>query len=122
MRAERRRAGSALIEVIVAIVLLATAGTGLVTLLGQTSRTMRTTLESERLTHRASEELNRFALLDRAGLLARAGRFRSRGWTIDVEPDGNGLFDLTIAESDTTRLLLTTTLYRPALETTNATP
>lgn len=112
MRADRR--GSALVEVLVAIVLLATAGTGLITLLGQTSHTMRSVLESERLVRRASEELDRFVLLDRAALNARAGRSRDHGWTLDVVPLGGNLFDVRIAESDTTRVLLETTLYRHA--------
>ena len=122
MHASRIRGGSALIEVLVAIVLLATAGTGLVTLLGQTSQSMRTTLESERLTRRASEELNRLVLLDRAALLSRAGRSRSHGLTLDVDPLGQGLFAIRIAESDTTIVLLGTTLYRPLPDSTNATP
>ncbi len=122
MRASRMRRGSALIEVVIAIVLLATAGTGLVTLLGQTSQSMRTTLESERLTRRASEELNRLVLLDRAALLSRAGRSRSHGFTLDVDPLGQGLFAIRIAESDTTIVLLRTTLYRPLPDSTNATP
>lgn len=122
MRVDRARRGSALVEVLVAIVLLATAGTGLVTLLGQTSRSMRTTLESERLVKRASAELDRLVLLDRAGLLALAGRSTSRGWTLDVQPLGDGLFDVRIAESDTTRVLLRTTLYRPRPDSSNVAP
>jgi hypothetical protein len=83
---------------------------------------MRTTLESERLVRRASEELDRLVLVDRAGLLALAGRSRRRGWTLDVQPLGNGLFDVQIAESDTTRVILRTTLYRSLIDTANATP
>lgn len=121
-RSERRRSGSALIEVLIAIVLLATAGTGLVTLLGQTARSMRTTLESEQLVRRASEELDRLVLLDRSGLLARAGRSNVRGWTLDILPLRGGLFDVRIAESDTTRVLLRTTLYRALTDTVNVAP
>ena len=122
MRASRTRHGSALIEVLVAIVLLATAGTGLVTLLGQTSHTMRTTLESERATRRASEELSHLVLFDRAALLSLAGRSRSHGFTLDVDPLGQGMFSIGIAESDTTIVLLRTTLYRPLPDSINATP
>jgi hypothetical protein len=110
---------AALIEVLVAIVLLATAGIGLVTLLGQTSRSMRTTLESERLVRRASEELDWLVLLDRLALLSRAGRSHARGWTMDVQPLGQGLFAVKIAESDTSRVLLATTLYRPLPDSSN---
>lgn len=120
MRASRPRQGSALIEVLVAIVLLATAGTGLVTLLGQTAQSMRNVLESERLTHAASEELGRLVLLDQAALLSLNGRSRSHGFTLDVDPLGQGLFAIRIAESDTTAVLLTTTVYRPPSDSSNA--
>jgi Tfp pilus assembly protein PilV len=116
VRVDSSRRGSALIEVLVAIVLLATAGTALITLIGQTSHAMRATLESDRLTRRASRELDRLVLLDRAALMSRAGRSRSRGWTIDVQPLGQGLFAVQIAESETTAALLRTTMYRPNLD------
>lgn len=122
MRARRLPRGSALIEVLVAITLLATAGTALVTLLGQTSRSMRTTLESERLTRRASEELGRIVVLDQTALLSRTGRSHSHGFTLDVDPLGQGLFAIRIAESDTTVVLLRTTAYRPLPDSTDATP
>lgn len=112
MRADRR--GSALIEVLVAIVLLATAGTGLVTLLGQTSRSMRSAVESERLVRHAAEALDRLVLLDGTALVARPGRSQWRGWILSVQPQGRGVFDVQIAESETTRVLLRTTVYRPA--------
>jgi Tfp pilus assembly protein PilV len=120
VRAKRR--GSALIEVLVAIVILATAGTGLITLLGQTSRAMRTTLESERLVRRASEELDRLDLLDRSSLTAHAGQSRSHGFSLYVQPLGRGLFAVRIAESDTSHSLLTTTLYRPQPDSGSGTP
>jgi len=120
VRAELPRRGSALVEVLVAIVLLATAGTGLITLLGQTSHAMRATLESERLTRRASQELDRLVLLDRLALMSRAGRSRSRGWTIEMQPIGRGLFAVQIAESETTAALLRTMLYRPNLDSADA--
>jgi len=120
MRASQRRSGSALIEVLIAIVLLATAGTGLVTLLGQTSHSMRNALQSDRLTRRASEELQRFVLLDRAALLSVVGRSRSHGLTLDVDALGQGLFTIRIAESDTSGVLLSTTVYRSLSDSANA--
>jgi len=120
MRASQRRSGSALIEVLVAIVLLVTAGTGLVTLLGQTRHSMRNALQSDRLTHHASEEMQRFVLLDRASLLSRTGRSRSHGFTLDIDALGQGLFAIRIAESDTSGVLLATTVYRPLSDSVNA--
>jgi len=109
-----------MIEVLVALVLLATAGTGLVTLLGQTAHSMRATLLAERETRRAAEELDRLALLDRAGLGALAGRTRQRGWTLDVTVVDSSLFEVSIAASDTTITLLRTTLYRPLSDAADA--
>jgi Tfp pilus assembly protein PilV len=106
--------------VLIALVVLATAGTGLVTLIGQTAHTMRSTRDSERETLAASAELNRLLLLDAGALFALAGRHESHGWTIDVAPRSRTLFELSIAPSDTSAALLRTTLYRP--DTTDATP
>lgn len=122
MRGRRSRRGSALIEVLIALILLAVAGTGLVTLLGQTAHTMQSTRETERTTRRASGELDRLALLDRAGLAASVGRHARRGWTLDITERTADLFDVRIAESDTSAPLLRTTLYRPRPDSASATP
>jgi hypothetical protein len=110
-----------LVEVLIALVLLATAGTGLITLLGQTAHSMRSTLESERETRRASAELDRLVLLDRAALLSLVGRHVARGWSIDIQPVTSAVFDVRIAASDTGASLLHTALYRPPTDS-NATP
>ena len=124
MRGSSVRAGSALIEVLVALVLLASAGTGLITLLGQTAHAMRRTLETERVTRRASAELDRFALADRAALLARTegGPTALHGWVIDVHSVSPSLFDVRIAESATGITILRTTLYRPPPDSADARP
>jgi Tfp pilus assembly protein PilV len=122
MLASQPRRGSALIEVLIALVLLAIAGTGLVTLLGQTGHSMRSTLEAERTTRRAAAELDRLSLLDGHELLALVGQRQSHGWAIDITASAPGLFDVRIAESDTSAALLQTTLYRPRSDSSNATP
>ena len=122
MRGSQSPRGSALIEVLVALLLLAIAGTGLVTLLGQTAHAMRSTRETERTTRRASAELDRLTLLDRATLAASVGRQALRGWTLDITQRATDLFDVRIAESDTSAPLLHTTLYRPRLDSARATP
>lgn len=122
MRGSQSRRGSALIEVLIALVLLATAGTGLIALLGQTAHAMRSTLETERTTRRAAAELDRLTLLDDAELSASLGRGTSRGWMIDISTSAVGVFDVRIAESDTSGTLLQTTLYRPRSDSSNATP
>ena len=112
MRAEPRR-GSALIEVLVALVLLAVGGVALVTLLGQTGRTMRTTRDTERRTDEASAVLRHFEAMDRAALVASIGRRDVAGLGAQIAEPTPDLFDVTVAESDTSPALLRTILYRP---------
>src|SRR5262249_42112782 len=102
----RARLGGSLIEVCVALVLLATAGTGLVTLLGQTAHSIRTTSEAERDIRSASSELDRLTLLDRAMLLARLGPVTARGWTVDIRAVDSTLFDAKISPAGSSAVLL----------------
>jgi Tfp pilus assembly protein PilV len=112
MRARTRR-GSALIEVLVALVLLAVSGVAMVTLLGQTGRSMRSTRDMELETSAASRVLDRFAAMDRAGLLASLGRHDAGGFRADVVEASPDLFDVAVAASDTSAVLLRTVFYRP---------
>jgi Tfp pilus assembly protein PilV len=110
---DKPRTGSTLIEVLIAVVVLATAGTALVTMLGQTQRTMRDVSVTERTVMDASDQLARLLVLDRASLATRAGRFNTAGWTIEIVQVSSKLYDVSIAASDTAAPLLRTTLYRP---------
>jgi Tfp pilus assembly protein PilV len=112
--------GSVLIEVLVALVLLAVSGTALITLLGQTSHAMRSTVASERLARAASDQLGGLAIATRSDLFAAAGRRSINGWTVSVAVAGPNLFDVSIAESDSSAPLLRTTVYRP--DTSDAHP
>jgi Tfp pilus assembly protein PilV len=107
------RSGSALIEVLIALVLLAMAGTGLVIFLGQTAHTLRHVRDEERLIRLASAELDRMTLWDRPTFIARTGRSRVASWTVHVRPLTTELFDISIAASDTGAVLLRTIAYRP---------
>lgn len=120
MPARKPRNGSAIIEALIAAVMLAATGIALVALLGQTQRSMRNVRDSERLTRQASERLDRLVLLDRADLVAREGRTLFAGWSLVVTPIDASLFDVSIALSDTSAPLLSTTIYRQ--DTTNAAP
>jgi Tfp pilus assembly protein PilV len=116
----RPRPGAALIEALIATVLLATTGIALVTLLGQTEHSMRSVRTSERQIRDASEHLDRLVLLNRADVIAREGQSSFAGWTLSVTALGSGLFDIAIAPTDTSRSLLQTTIYRP--DTADAQP
>jgi Tfp pilus assembly protein PilV len=112
-RGRRTRSGSALIEVLIALVLLATAGTALVVFLGQTAHTLRHMRNEEQLTRLASVQLDRIVLWDRAAFVARVGHSTLDGWTIDVRQATPELFDIAIAASDSGAVLLRSTAYRP---------
>ena len=106
------RRGSALIEVLIALIILATTGTGLVAFLGQTAHTLRHVRDQERLTRLASAQLDHLVLWDRAAFVARLGRSSFDGWTVVVRQATPDLFEVTIA-ADSGAVLLWTTAYRP---------
>jgi hypothetical protein len=110
----------ALLDVVVALVVLALGGVAFTTLLRQTIQSMRRVHDVEAETQRASDELDRLVIVGRTELAAMAGRSVVRGWWIDVVPAGQDLFDVTISATDTTPPVLRTTLYRP--DSTDATP
>jgi hypothetical protein len=105
--------GSALLDVVIALVVLGFSGVAMITLLGQTAHSVRTVRNTERELRRASDELGRFVVYDRAQLTGMVGRSLSHGWSIDVRQATPDLFDVAIAESDTSAALLRTTVYRP---------
>jgi type II secretory pathway component PulJ len=110
---DSNRRGAALVEVLVSLVLLATAGTALISFLGQTSRTLRHLRDQERISLRASAQLEALVTWDRSTFLNRIGRTRIGDWTLFVGQTTTDLFDVAIAESDTSAVLLRTTVYRP---------
>lgn len=113
MRTDRRRRGVALLDVVIAIVVLGLGGVALITLLGQTAHSMRKVRDTEREVRVASDALGEFVVYDRARLIAMVGRSSLHGWRIDVSQAGQDLFDVSIAATDTTTPLLRTTVYRP---------
>jgi hypothetical protein len=112
------RFGSALLDVVIALALLGLSGVGLVTLVGQTVHSMEHVANEERDVRLAASELDRFVVYDRAQMVAMAGQHDLRGWSVTVGPVAPDLFDLSIARTDTSAVLLRTTVYRP--DTTDA--
>lgn len=105
------RPGSMLLDVVVSLVVLGLSGTGLIALLGQTAHSVRHVRDTEREVRRASDQLARLVVADRAQLLAMVGQTVSRGWIVTIVQRSPDLFDVVIA--DTTAPVLRTTLYRP---------
>jgi hypothetical protein len=113
MRARKKRCGSALLDVVIALVVLGLSGVAMLTLLGQATQSVRKVRNTEREVRRASDELGRFVIYDRAQLISMLGRSASHGWSIVVRREAADLFDVAVAESDTSALLLETSVYRP---------
>jgi len=118
MADRRTRRGWALIEVLLSLVLLAIGGMALITLLGQSTHSIESLHASELQTRAAGAQLNALSILSRADLAGRVGRTTMRGFSVSINRDGNDLFDVAIARSDTGLVLLRTTFYRP--DTTDA--
>jgi deoxyxylulose-5-phosphate synthase len=108
----RARRGVALIDVLVSVALLATAGTSLLSVLGQTRRTMQSVQTTEYVIDSAATELDRLSILDRAALVALEGRTRHGAWSIDVRRVTPTLFDVAVTDARGITQL-TTTVYRP---------
>lgn len=113
MHADSCRRGSALLDVVISLVVLGLSGLGLISLLGQGAHSARSVRDTERDVRRASDELGRFVLYDRARFITMTGRSWSSGWRIEVAQASRELFDVSIAKSDTSAVLLRTTVYRP---------
>lgn len=113
----RSRNGAALIETLIALVILATAGVGLVTLLGQTVHTVRQFRGREREFAAAGQALDATVAWSRTELDARIGNGRLRTWQLGVSDIGSGLYELSLSDTLTGAELLRTTLYRPITDT-----
>jgi Tfp pilus assembly protein PilV len=113
MVANCRRAGVALVEVLVALVMLATTGVALVALVGQTAHSMHSAAITERQLRLAAVQLDRVVLFERAELVAREGQSIMGDWNLRVSAVAADLFDVAIAATDTGVVLLSTTVYRP---------
>jgi len=117
---QRRSAlpGIALLDVVISLAVLGLSGTAFITLLGQTSHSVRNVRNTERQVRRAADALGRFTEYDRSKLVAMVGRSAVREWVVAVSQPASGLFDVSVINTLTGAAVLATTFYRP--ETTHA--
>jgi len=109
----RRAVGAVLLEVLVGIVLLTTAGLAMVASIGQTITTARDVHEREEDTRSASSALESIELWPRAALDERQGRTRFRRFDMEVERLTSHLYRVAIVDTLRGVTLLETSLYRP---------
>jgi prepilin-type N-terminal cleavage/methylation domain-containing protein len=119
-RAQLRRThggapGMALLEVIVAITILAVAALSTVAWVSQAAATVAHADEAAAEVDSASDYLDRIALWTRADLDRHLGARRQGDWTVTVERPTSQLYMVTMRDSTDARTILGTTLYRPEI-------
>jgi len=110
------RRGALLLETLVGIVLLVTAGLAMVASIGQTLATAREVHRREEEVRSASEALEGISLWPRAVLDTRIGRTRWRDWNIRVDRLTPTLYRVAVADTLKSAVLLETSIYTPGPE------
>lgn len=110
----RDNRGMTLLEILVALAVVATAGVSLVAALGATARAQRSAELAERTTAEASRVLAAVSLLSRADLDRRLGLRAIGRFEVGVQRPEPALYRIAIAERETPAVeLLVTVVHRP---------
>lgn len=107
------RKGAVLLEAIVAVVILAVAGTTAVTLVGQSADAVRRAREADAEAREASAFLHAVSLWTRDDLDLRLGDRPQGDWRLQVQRPSPTLYEVTLVDSARTRVILRTSLFRP---------
>jgi Tfp pilus assembly protein PilV len=109
----RARRGAALIETLIALVVLAFAGAGMISLLAETLARVHDLHARERDTAAAARALETMASFSRAELRARVGVTRQPTVWVEINQSAPALFDVIARDTLVRAELLRTTIYRP---------
>jgi prepilin-type N-terminal cleavage/methylation domain-containing protein len=109
-----RRTGTTLLEVLVALAILGTSGAAAASLAGDAVRTIRTVRRSELEIRRANAFMNAVSLWPAEDLNRRLGVRRQGPWRLHIDRRSDSLYEVTLSDSTSGRILLGTTLYRRA--------
>jgi type II secretory pathway pseudopilin PulG len=112
-RRRRHRSGAVLLEVLVALAILATAGAAAVTFAVDVGRTVARVRESEADVRRASAFLDAVALWPREDLDRHLGSRLQGRWRMRVDRPVPTLYVVLLTDTLGTREVLRTALYRP---------
>jgi type II secretory pathway pseudopilin PulG len=107
-----------LLEVIIALTILATAGAAMIALSSQSIASLRRARSAERETERVSEFFDAVALWPRSDLDRHLGDRAQGSWRLIVNRPLPTLYTLTLTDSTGGRTLLTTALYRAEVDRT----
>ena len=113
------RHGAALLEVLVALTILATAAASVVGFANDAAHTVRHARETESEIRRASALLDAVALWPREDLDRHLGERSEGPWRLHITRVTTTLYSVVLTDSMSARELLRTALYRPE---DNATP
>jgi hypothetical protein len=97
----------------VALVILASAGTVVVSMVAESARAVQRVRESEKEMRAANAFFNAVALWPRADLDRHLGDRREGRWIMRVDRPGVTLYVVTLSDSITRATVLRTSLYRP---------
>ena len=112
MRRDER--GIALLEVLIALVVLTSVGTGLVAALAAAMRSEHQLRREEALVLAAERVLAAMALLGRADLDRRLGRHPAGEFVVEVQRPERTLYRIAVRESQAPEIeALVTVVYRP---------
>jgi type II secretory pathway pseudopilin PulG len=109
----RLQRGAALLEVLAALVILASAGGGAVMLAIETARAVERARAGEAALRQASAFLDAVALWPRADLDRRLGDRRQGPWRLRIDRPAPTLYVVVLTDSTGARDLLRTALFRP---------
>ena len=112
-RRRRTRGGFALLEVLVSLVILTTAGATVVSLAAETSRAVRRAREAEMELRPALVFFGAVTLWPREDLDRHLGTRPQGPWRLRVDRVATTLYALTLTDSLGTRPLLRTVVFRP---------
>ncbi len=114
-RAEVRdpRAGAALLEVLVALALLVTAGTALIALAAQSAAAVKRARDADAEMRRANAFFEVVSLWPREDLDRRLGDRAQGPWRLRIDRPAPTLYVAILSDSASHRELLHTALFRP---------
>jgi len=112
----RHRGGAVLLEVVVALTILATAGVTMIALASQSMDALRRAHAAEDETASANAFMQAVSLWLRADLDRHLGDRPQGHWRLLVERPLSTLYTVTLTDSTGSRTLLTTALYRSEVD------
>jgi Tfp pilus assembly protein PilV len=113
MRLSKRRGGVVLLEVLVALVILATAGMAAVSFIDGALRNTTRALERDAIIRAANDHLDAIALWSRTELDRQLGTRVQGAWRVVVDRPWISLYVVSIVDRATEDTLVATSLYRP---------